>query len=101
MQNQCLVGFSSKINDPAFEKYIKNSNRWAAIFSVILAAAAIIGFFIYGETSSEMENPQALFIGLGIGSMFLIIALLQISSRKRTKTWDGTVANKTIKNKQR
>lgn len=99
--DQHLVGFSSKINDPAFEKYIKNTNRWSAIFSVILAVAAIISFFIYGETSTEMENPQALFIGLGIGGMFLLIALFQIIGRKRSKTWDGTVVDKTVKKKNR
>lgn len=95
------IGFSSKISDPAFAKYIKNSNRWSVIFSLILAAAAIIGFFIYGETSSEMENPQALFIGMGIGSMFLIIALFQVIARKRSRTWDGVVIDKTIKTKSR
>lgn len=95
------MGFSSKISDPAFAKYIKNSNRWSVIFSLILATAAIIGFFIYGETSSEMENPQALLIGMGIGSMFLIIAMFQLIARKRSRTWDGTVIDKTIKKKSR
>lgn len=95
------VGYSDRINDPSFARYIKNNNRWSAIFSIILAVAAIIGFFIYGETSSEMENPQALYIGFGIGSMFLIIALFQILGRKRSKTWDGVVVDKTIKKKNR
>ena len=96
-----LAGFSSKINDPAFAKYIKANNKWSVIFSLILAIAAVIGFFIYGETSAEMENPQALYIGLGIGGMFLVIALFQILGRKRSKNWDGTVVDKKIKNKQR
>ncbi len=95
------IGFSSKINDPAFTKYINKSNRWAVVFSAILAVAAIIGFFIYGETSSEMENPQALFIGMGIGGMFVIIALFQVIARKRSRTWDGTVIDKTVKKKSR
>ncbi|SDY63318.1 hypothetical protein SAMN05660462_00526 [Proteiniborus ethanoligenes] len=95
-----LAGFSNRIYDPAFQKYIKSSNRWSAIFSIVLAIAAIIGFFIYGETSSEMENPQSLFIGFGIGGMFILIALFQILGRKRGKTWDGTVIDKTIKKKQ-
>lgn len=94
-----LRGFSKRINNPAFAKYVKNTNRWSAIFSMILAVAAVIGFFIYGETSPEMENPQALFIGLGIGGMFLLIALFQIIGRKRSTTWDGTVADKAIKKK--
>ncbi|GEM_PF-6026662 len=58
---------------------------------VILALAASIGFFIYGETSSDMDNPQALFIGLGIGGMFLVIALFQSIGRNRSTTWDGVV----------
>ena len=96
-----LIGFSSKINDPAFSKYIKNTNRWSAIFSVIIAVAAIIGFYIYGETSSEMENPQALYIGLGIGGMFLLIALFTIIGRSKSTTWDGTVVDKKIEKKRR
>lgn len=95
------MAFSNKINDPAFAKYVKNSNQWAVIFSLILAVVAIIGFFIYGETSSEMDNPQALFIGLGVGSMFLMIAMGTVISRKRTQTWDGTVIDKTVKKKSR
>lgn len=99
--NSGLLGFSSRINDPAYVKYIKNTNRWSAIFAIILAAAAVIGFFIYGQTSTEMGNPQALFIGLGIGGMFLLIALFQIIGRGRSKIWDGTVVDKKIKNKRR
>lgn len=95
------LGFSTKINDPAFAKYIKDTNRWSSVFSLILAVAAIIGFFFYGETSSEMENPQALFIGIGIGGMFILIALFQIMSRKKSKTWDGEVVDKKIERKQR
>lgn len=94
-----LVGFSPKINDPAFQKYIKNTNRWAAIFSIILAIGAVIGFFIAGEVGTEMDNPQSLYIGFGIGGMFLVIAFFQILGRKRSKTWDGTVEDKKIKKK--
>ena len=76
-----IIGYSSKIKDPAFDKYIDDSNRWSAIFSCILAVIAVTGFFIYGEISSEMDNPQALFIGVGIGIMFVLIAVYQIISR--------------------
>ena len=99
-QSPGLRGFSPRISDPAFAKYIKNSNRWAAIFSLILAAVAVIGFYIAGEAGAEgMRNPQSLYIGFGIGGMFLLIALLQILGRKRSVTWDGTVENKKIKKK--
>ncbi len=97
-----LRGFSTRISDPAFAKYIKSSNRWAAIFSMILALAAVVGFYIAGEMGVEdMSNPQSLYIGFGIGGMFLVIALFQILGRKRSKTWDGTVEDKKIKRKTR
>ncbi len=95
------VGFSDSINDPAFAKYIKNTNRWAGIFAVIIAIAAIIGFYIAGENSSEMDNPESLYIGLGIGGMFLLIALFTVIGRKRSRTWDGSVIDKTVKKKSR
>lgn len=94
-----MCGFSPRISDPAFSQYVKNSNRWAAIFSLILAVAAVSGFYIYGEIGLEMDNPEAIYIGFGIGGMFLVIALFQILGRKRSKTWDGTVEDKEIKKK--
>ena len=94
------VGYSDRITDPAFAKYIKNNNRWAVIFSLILAAAAIIGFFIAGEMGADgMENPQALLIGTGIGGMFLLITLFTVIGRKRCKTWDGVIVDKKVKKK--
>jgi hypothetical protein len=95
------IGYSEKINDPAFEKYIKNSNRWSLYFALIIAVIAIAGFFIYGESSSDMDNPEALFIGLGIGGMFIAIAVIQIIKRKSSKTWDGEVVDKKTEKKKR
>lgn len=94
-------GFSSRINDPAFARYVKNANRWSGIFSTVLAAVAVIGFYIAGEVGTEMDNPESLYIGLGIGGMFLAIAFFQIMGRRRSKTWDGTVKDKKIKEKTR
>ncbi len=95
------VGYSSKINDPAFKQYLSNTSKWACIFSAILAIIAVVGFFIAGETSRDFDNPQALFIGMAIGAMFLIIGLGRVLSRKRSKTWDGQVVDKAIKNKRK
>jgi hypothetical protein len=95
------VGYSEKINAPEFKKYIKNTNKWSFIFALIIAATAIVGFFIYGEISTEMDNPQALFIGLGIGGMFIAIAIFQIIGRKGSKTWDGEVVDKKAEKKRR
>ena len=96
------IGYSERIHSPAFAGYLKNTNRWSAIFSAVLAVAAVVGFTVAGELGVDnMENPQALFIGLGIGGMFLVIALYTIVVRKRSKTWDGVVVDKTIKKKDR
>ena len=100
--NNNRAGFSDKINDPAFAKYLKNSNRWAAIFAVGLAVVAVSGFAIAGELGwDNMENPQALFQGLGVGGMFLLIALFTIIGRKRSRTWDGAVVDKKITKKRK
>lgn len=98
---QRLVGFSPRIQDPAFTRYLKNTKRWSWLFSAILAAIAIFGFYIYGETSPEMDNPEALYIGLGIGGMFLLIALVSNVGRSRSETWDGVVVDKRIEQKRR
>lgn len=94
------TGYSPRISDPLFSKYIKNSNRYAGIFALILAVGAIIGFYIAGENSSEMDNPESLYIGFGIGGMFLLIALFQIIGRKKGRDWDGTVVDKRVQKKR-
>lgn len=99
--NNVELGYSPKINDLAFKKYLKSTNRYSFYFSTALAIIAVVGFYIYGENSYEMDNPEALYIGLGIGSMFILIALFQILGRKRSKTWDGVVVNKEILDKER
>ncbi|HYF90812.1 MAG TPA: hypothetical protein VD969_01060 [Symbiobacteriaceae bacterium] len=94
--------FSPRIHDPAFARYVQNSNRWSAIFSVILAIAAVVGFYVAGEMDgAEMENPESLYIGLGIGGMFVLIAMFQIRGRNRSKTWDGQVVDKRVEQKRR
>ena len=95
------IGYSQKINDPAFAKYVKNSNRYSGYFSLGLAFVAVLGFFVNGEVSDDMENPESLFIGLGIGSMFILIAIFQIVGRNRSTTWDGVVVDKKTENKRR
>lgn len=96
-----LVGYSERINDPAFARYMKQSKTWSFTFAAVLAVIAIAGFYIYGERSYEMDNPEALYIGLGIGGMFLLIALFQTIGRARVKGWDGVVIDKKIEKKTR
>ncbi len=92
-------GFSTRINDPAFARYVRHAHSWSTLFSVMLAAVAIAGFYIYGETSSAMGNPEALYVGFVIAGMFLLIGFYAVADRNRTKTWDGTVIDKRIQRK--
>lgn len=96
------IGYSRKIEDPAFKKYLKNTNRWAGMFGVVLALIAFVGFYIAGELGIDgVENPQGMMIGAGVGGMFLLITLYSIVSRKKSRTWDGVVIDKKVKNKTR
>jgi len=84
------VGYSDNIHDPAFARFIKSNIRWSVVFLSVLAVAAVVGFFIFGEE-----------IGLGIGAMFLLSALFTIiTARKGSKTWDGVVVDKTAERKR-
>ncbi|OPY84558.1 MAG: hypothetical protein A4E71_02608 [Smithella sp. PtaU1.Bin162] len=89
-----LIGFSPRINDAAFTAYKKKSRSWSFIFSFILAVIAIVAFPIYGNATGEIDWPFSLYYGLGIGGMFIIIAILQTIKRGVDKTWDGVVADK-------
>jgi len=100
-KNKQLVGYSPKINDSAFARYQKHTKIWSLGFGAVLALAAIVGFFIYGQNSTEMDNPEALFIGFGIGAMFMLIAIFQVAGKSRTTTWDGVVVDKKYAQKRR
>ena len=69
------MAYSLKIHDPAFKQHIKNTKNYRYQFGFGLAIVAVAGFYLYGETSSEMDNPEALYIGLGIGGMFFLIGI--------------------------
>lgn len=89
-----LVGFSPKINDPAFASYKRKSVTWSFLFAAILAVIAIVAFPVYGKQSGELDWPQSLYYGMGIGGMFITIALLQTIRRGLDQTWDGVVEYK-------
>ena len=90
------MAYSPKINDPAFDRYLRNTRKWKLQFSLILATVAIAGFYLYGAFSDEMDNPEALRIGMVISSIFLVVGLLSAKSRKRA-FWDGLVIDKKIR----
>lgn len=94
--NSSLVGFSSKISDPAFARYTRNTRRWRITFSWGLAVVAIIGFTFAGATGADnLQNPEAFYYGLAIGSMFLFIGFLSSLGGKEP-TWDGVVVDKSV-----
>ncbi|MEA4882812.1 MAG: hypothetical protein VB144_03950 [Clostridia bacterium] len=93
---QGSVGFSPRINDPAFARYQKAPSKWSIIFATILAVIVIVAFPIYGHVSGQLEMPHSLYYGPGIGGMFIAIALLQIAGRGRDTTWDGVVVGKQV-----
>ena len=96
------VGYSPRINDPAFTRYLKNTNRFAGLFAVLLAFAAVVGFTLAGKFHVDgISNPTGFYIGLGVGCMFLLIALLTTLGRKSSRTWDGIVVDKTIQKRTR
>jgi hypothetical protein len=95
------VGYSERISDPAFKKYIRNTKQWAGIFSMALAVIVTVSFTVYGHLSDEMDNPEAFYIGLVIGGMFMAIGLYRVLGIKLSKTWEGKVTNKLIRHKRK
>lgn len=101
---QLEIGFSSHIQDPAFARYQKHSRIWSYSFSIGLAVIALIAFPIYGNWSGELDMPDSLYMGILIGGMFVVIAILQDLKRRFDSTWDGVVVHKdsyTIKKRNR
>lgn len=98
-QNQNPMAYSAKIHDPKFQAYKLRSKNWKLLFSFILAAIAVIGFYFYGETSPEMNNPEAIQIGMGLGLLFILIGIFSGNSNAYMQTWDGIIIDKSIKHK--
>lgn len=92
-----LVGFSSRVEDPMFFKYVEHPRKWATILALVLGAAAVGGFYAAGEVGTiGLKNPQSLFVGLVVGAMFVSIALFHSLGRGGPETWDGSVQKKTV-----
>lgn len=95
------MAYSLKIHDPRFDKYLKNTKDYRYQFGFALAIIAIVGFYIYGEVSDEMDNSEALYVGLTIGGMFFLIGIYAAFSRKKENSWDGEVVEKEIIEKEK
>jgi len=85
------MAYSTKIHDPAFERYRQNSKTYCFLFGLGLALAAIIGFYLYGESGGDMENPEAVTVGFVIGGMFLLIGVYAARSKNVRPRWEGVV----------
>ncbi|NLC48574.1 MAG: hypothetical protein GX758_04365 [Tenericutes bacterium] len=94
-----LIGYSLKINDPAFDEYVKKTNKFIIIFTIIAVVLVNSGFYIASMKSSEISFPEAIFISTLLSIMFIIICLFSIFSRNKNKTFDGEVVSKNIKKK--
>ncbi|MFP4457245.1 MAG: zinc-ribbon domain-containing protein [Clostridia bacterium] len=95
--NQNLVGFSNKINDPAFSQFLKKSKKGANIFALFILIAAPVGFGIAGSVSRDFDNPQAFLMGLALGVLYYIFAVIWSKRHFSSKTWDGVVVDKDVK----
>lgn len=94
------MAYSLKIHDPSFKQFIKNTKDYRYQFAFVLAIIAVASFYVYGEMSNDMDNPEALYIGLGIGGMFFLIGVYAAFSLKEVPTWDGEVVEKEIVEKE-
>jgi hypothetical protein len=94
------MAYSGRIHDPCFDRYIKRTKDYRFLFAFVLAFIAVTGFYVYGETSRAMDNPEAFYVGLTIGILFFAIGIYAAFSGKATLTWDGTVVDKAIVQKK-
>jgi len=88
------LGYSPRISDPSYDRYLRKAKKWSFLFAGILALIAATVFPIYLIKTDAMQMPHALYAGLGLGGMFLAIAAGQYVLRKMDRTWDGTVVDK-------
>ena len=98
--NTNLIGFSDKINDPFFRKYVKNVSSYRKMFAIGLSIILTLAFFLYGHFSDEMDNPQAVLIGLGIGVVYSLIAS-KLGTIKEVPSWQGEVVDKKKQRRRR
>lgn len=89
-----LVGFSPKINDPAFASHRRKSAMVSFIFAGIVTVIALIAIPIYGSNTGKYPWPNSLYAALGLSGMFWAIALVIEGKKSLDKTWDGVVESK-------
>lgn len=96
--NQRLIGYSERINDPRIAAMMQKINRSGLVFTLILAVVAVIGFTVAGAAEvGGFELPSALYYGLGIGGLLLVIGVIGRIRTGNDQTWDGTIESKKTK----
>ncbi|HNU78991.1 MAG TPA: hypothetical protein PKM75_11555 [Prolixibacteraceae bacterium] len=53
------MAYSTKIHNPAFEQYRQKSKNYGFLFGLGLVLAAIIGFYLYGESGGDIIFSNA------------------------------------------
>lgn len=96
-----IVGYSKKISDPAFDKYLSNTKKYGKQFTVGLVVLLIVGFGIYGAVSDDMEFTQAILIGSLLGGVYFVWTFIALSRKGKKEDWDGIVIDKDKKRKTR
>jgi len=86
------IGWSTRIQDPQFNKYQKNKRKIILIWSIALAIVIPALLLVFNEGSLDGEG---LIVAIVIGGMFLLIGLYSaMNTRRKGKGWDGVVADK-------
>ncbi len=94
------VGFSKKVNDPAFQKLPGKRNKSTLIAALIGSLIALVGSHIAGIFKEDLAFPKSFILGGLLSAFFLLFAFSQSLKSKRDSTWDGTVSDKLSKRKR-
>lgn len=95
-----LVGFSSRAHDKEILRAAGKNKKSALGCAVFLLLAFPIGFLLAGIFMESMPLDEAMIIGVGLGLLMFVISIVRILSMKKN-TWEGTVTDKTYKDKTR
>jgi hypothetical protein len=91
-----LVGFSQRINDPAFEKLQKTGIRKNLIIGLITSVVLFLLVQIFPFFMANFTHLTALIVGCILGGIGLISTLISSAKRASAKPWDGEVVDKAI-----
>lgn len=91
------LGFSNKINDPAFGTALKKNAKATLIFGIVLILLPIIITLIIAISKSDMKILAG---GAFISAVFLVFWVVSAIKEKAKRQWDGTVISKRIEHRK-